>query len=71
MDVDVKPTERFASRYIILSLRCLMGVVVSPGCDGLTGLAAPLVDWLAERWVMGLVPCHALGCVGFLEEASS
>lgn len=67
-----KPTDRFASRYIILSLRCPLGVMVSPeragaGCDGLGVLTTPLVFWFAERCVMGLVPCHALGCEGFLE----
>lgn len=41
------------------------------GCEGLGAFTTPLVFWFAERWVIGFVPCHALGCVGFLERFRS
>jgi hypothetical protein len=52
----------FASRNIILSLRCLIGDAVSEErddefCDGFGRFATPLeLLLLAGRWVMGLVP---------------
>ena len=65
-------TDRFASRNIILSLRCLIGDADSPeraagDWEGLGALATPLEVGFVGRWVMGLVPCHALGGGGFLK----
>lgn len=66
-------TDKFANRNIILSLRCLMGEAVSPEramefCEGLGAAGTPFEVAFVERWVMGLVPCHALGGGGFLGE---
>ena len=68
--VKVGLTERLASRYIILSFRCRIGVTVSPeSADWVIreAFTEPLAFWFAERWVMGLVPTHALCCEGFLK----
>ena len=66
-------TVRLASRYIIRSLRCLIGDAVSPEgaaecCVGLEVFTTPLgVVGFDGRWVMGLVPwVHAFWGGGFL-----
>jgi hypothetical protein len=70
-------TVKLASRYIIRSLRCLIGEAVSPVavefCAGLGALTTPLeVAGLVCRWVRGLVPCvHAVLAGGFLRVAKS
>jgi hypothetical protein len=65
-------TVKLANRYIIRSLRCLIGVTVSPDgvvalCEGLGVFAAPFeVGGFEGRWVRGFVPwVHAFwggGC---------
>lgn len=64
-------TVKLASRYIIRSLRCLIGVAVSPVvlAEGLGVFAAPLVGVEFDgRWVIGFADPwdHALGAGGFL-----
>jgi hypothetical protein len=66
-------TVRLANRYIIRSLKCLIGDAVSPDgvvafCEGLGVFATPLgVGEFDGRWVIGLVPCvHAFWVGGFL-----
>lgn len=63
-----------ANRYIIRSLRCLIGVVVSPDgpagfCGGFEMFPTPLgAGEFDDRWVIGLVPCvHAFWGRGFLQ----
>ena len=68
-------TCRLTKRYIIRSVRCRIGVAVSPDamvevCEvwaGLGAVATPLEEGgFDDRWVMGLVPwVHALAG-GFL-----
>jgi hypothetical protein len=60
---NVALTVMFASRNIILSLRCFIGEADSEEneegfWDGFGALTAPLVlVGFVGRWVMGLVPC--------------
>jgi hypothetical protein len=55
-------TVKLANRYIIRSLRCRIGVAVSPDavaefCAGLEVFTAPLAaGGFEDRCVMGLVP---------------
>jgi hypothetical protein len=66
-------TVKLASRYIMRSLRCRIGVAVSPDelvtvCAGLGTLPTPLeAGGFDGRWVIGLVPwVHAFWAGGFL-----
>lgn len=60
--VTASLTVKLASRYIIRSLKCLIGDAVSPEGEaklfvGLGAVATPLeVGGFDGRWVMGLVP---------------
>lgn len=67
-------TVRLASRYIMRSLRCRIGVAVSPVAvaAGFGVFATPLVGVeFVGRCVIGFVPWdHALGAGGFLRRVS-